>query len=171
MSSVALATAADLPPLRRLLHDCAAHLGAQGYRNWLGFDVAASLARDMAEREVWLLREEERLVGTWTVGTTPMRDYPPGFWPEDGRRALYLNRLAVAPAAQQRGLGARCMAVAEAQAREHGIDAIRLDYLSANPALRRFYGRLGYVPVGEVPRGEWVFTACEKRLDGTHPPA
>lgn len=171
MSSVALATAADLADLRRLLHDCAAHLAAQGYRNWLAFDVAASLERDLAEREVWLLREEGRLAGSWTVGTMPMRDYPAGFWPEDGRRVLYLNRLAVAPDAQQRGLGARCMAVAEAHARARGFDAVRLDFLSANPALRRFYTRLGYAPVGEVPRGEWVFTACEMRLDGPRPSA
>ena len=166
MSSVALATIADLPELRLLLRDCAMHLGARGFRNWLAFDVAASLERDLTEREVWLLREAGRLLGTWTVGTTPMRDYPPGFWPEDGRRALYLNRLAVAPSVQHRGVGARCMAEAEARARSRSLEAIRLDYLSANPALQRFYERLGYAPVGEVPRGEWVFTACEKRLDG-----
>lgn len=170
MSSVVLATAADLPPLRRLLQGCAAQLGAQGYRNWLDVDVTASLERDLVEREVWLLLDEGALVGSWTVGTTPMRAYPAGFWPEDGRRVLYLNRLAVAPAAQRRGLGARCMAAAEAQALARGIEAIRLDFLSVNPALRRFYGRLGYVPVGDVPRGEWVFTACEKRLDGSRPP-
>ena len=170
MNSVALATPGDLPEIRLLLQACAEGLAEQGYRNWLAFDVAASLESDVLQREVWVLRDPEpgepigAIVATWTVGTTPMRHYPPDFWPEDDRRAMYLNRLAVHPDRQGRGTGARCMAVAAARARQLGCSAIRLDYLAANGALRRFYTRLGYEPRGEVTRGEWTFVACEREL-------
>ncbi|HYD51019.1 MAG TPA: GNAT family N-acetyltransferase [Gemmatimonadaceae bacterium] len=164
MTSAALATPADLPTLRRLLQACADGLAADGFRNWIDFDVGASLERDLAEREVWLHREAGRILGTWTIGLRPLRPYPPGFWPPDEAPILWLNRLAIDPAAQRRGLGAHCMRDAEARARALGCGAIRLDYLSANEALGRFYHGLGYEPVGAVARGAWTFAACEKRL-------
>jgi GNAT superfamily N-acetyltransferase len=170
VNSAALAIPADLPVLRTLLHACAERLADQGYRNWRDFDVTESLEADLLQREVWLLREpapfgvDEPIIATWTVGTVPLRPYPAGFWPEDGTRAMYLNRLAVVPDCQGRGTGARCMAIAAARARQLGCDAIRLDYLAANDGLRRFYTRLGYEPVGEVTRGGLVFIACERTL-------
>ena len=71
------------------------------------------------------------LVGTAMVG-------------HDGHRG-WVYYLAVAPAAQGRGLGRELMAAAEEWVAERGIPKLMLMVRSTNPAVLGFYERLGYV--------------------------
>ena len=59
------------------------------------------------------------MVGTFTVGLTPIPDYPPHYFAPVAP-ALYLNRLAIDPSLQRRGLGRACMAQIESIARAQG---------------------------------------------------
>jgi ribosomal protein S18 acetylase RimI-like enzyme len=57
---------------------------------------------------------------------------------------LYVDILAVLPAAQGRGIGRALMAFAEAEARRLGLPAVRLFTNVKMTENRRFYPRLGY---------------------------
>jgi len=59
--------------------------------------------------------------------------------------------VVVAPAARGRGLARRLVAVAEAQARRLGSDAVALEVRADNRAARALYARLGYVEVARLP--------------------
>jgi len=67
----------------------------------------------------------------------------------DGREAVV--SVVVAPAARGRGLARRLVAVAEAQARRLGSDAVALEVRADNRAARALYARLGYVEVARLP--------------------
>lgn len=67
--------------------------------------------------------------------------------------ALYVDNVAVAPAAQGRGLGRALLAFAEDEARAAGLPALRLitnEKMTGNIAL---YGRLGYAETGREDIG------------------
>lgn len=103
----------------------------------------ASMRAEAAERGLWLLVDGDRDLATFTVGDAPLYPYPDGAFAVP-RRALYLNRLAVDPAAQRRGLGARCMAEVERLARAESCASVRFDAIAAHPPLLAFYLALGY---------------------------
>jgi HAD superfamily hydrolase (TIGR01509 family) len=58
-----------------------------------------------------------------------------------------ISWLAVDPARQGAGLGARLVAAVEARARAARVPALRLQTIAARTDLLRFYGRLGFVEV------------------------
>jgi len=61
----------------------------------------------------------------------------------EDRGALFFSRLAVAPAARGRGLGAALVGAAESSARAWGLDEVRCD-VALGKDLIGFYERLGY---------------------------
>jgi GNAT superfamily N-acetyltransferase len=159
-----LASLDDLAAIRALLAACGRRLAEQGFRNWLDYDPGARLEADLAEREVWLARDGDMLVGTFTVGIEPIHPYPPGFVSDGAVRPLYLNRVAVDPSVQGRGIGAACVREAEHRARSLRCDVVRLEALATNPDLRSFYERLGYAAVATRSRAPWTFTTFVKRV-------
>ena len=58
---------------------------------------------------------------------------------------LYLEELAVAPAARGRGMGSRLLAEVEAIAREEGKARVELQVIDTNPSAQELYARHGYV--------------------------
>lgn len=154
-----------------VLAACGAWLARQGYRNWDPPYPLDRLIADVAAREVWAVRLGDRVVATFTVGTTPPHPADPPAWREGDAPALYLSRLAVDPAAQGRGLGAWCMGRVEARARELGCRSVRFDVLAANAGLRGFYERLGYHLRGERTRAPYTFACYDRVLGPVDPQA
>lgn len=78
--------------------------------------------------------------------------------------AMLIDNIAVARAAQGRGIGKRLMAWAEDQARAHGLPKMRLythENMATNIAL---YGRSGYVETARVTERELQRVYMEKPL-------
>lgn len=66
--------------------------------------------------------------------------------------SAYLGMLAVAPAGQRSGTGARLVEEAERFLRDRGVTRVELDVLSLRAdALQPFYERLGYRAYGRRP--------------------
>ena len=63
----------------------------------------------------------------------------------------YAGMLAVNPARQRTGLGARMMREAEAYLRWHGCEAVDITVLSLRPELPPLYRKLGFVETGTEP--------------------
>jgi GNAT superfamily N-acetyltransferase len=66
-------------------------------------------------------------------------------------RLGYFGLLAVAPAAQGRGIGRALIAAAEAHALAGGATTMRITVVNLRTELLEYYGRLGYVPTGSEP--------------------
>lgn len=73
-------------------------------------------------------------------------------WPEHarGRRVIEVKQLYAAPALTGRGVGARLMDWALAEARGRGADEVQLAVWSGNADAQRFYARYGFAKVGDV---------------------
>jgi len=90
-----------------------------------------------ASRERYVATDGDRLAGLLILSLT-------------GALAGYLQTICVAPDYRDRGVGAEIMRFAEDRIfREHAN--VFLFVSSFNPAAMRFYERLGYSRVGEVP--------------------
>lgn len=88
-----------------------------------------TLARDAAEKELWVIEEEERPVACMILTTKP--------------GTLYLGKLAVSQAHRGQGLARRMIAQAEARARALSLPSITLQTrieLTANHATFRALG-------------------------------
>jgi len=144
-----------------LLAAAGRHLARQGFRNWDPPYSIERLRADLRERDVYVVRDGDDLVATFTLAPEPARPYAPEPWSARGVKALYLNRLAVDPARQGQALGGWCLSLVAARAREAGAAAVRCDVLTANEALRAFYERRGYVARGERSHSGWTFTVYE----------
>lgn len=69
-----------------------------------------------------------------------------------GRDEYYISNVAVFPEHRRKGVGARLIELAAAQAAASGARAVVLDVETDNPGARRLYERLGFRPSRETPR-------------------
>lgn len=105
---------------------------------------------------MFVLRERGRIVGTFHLREK-----------RDERGAFgYLNFLAIPVARRGTGLGARVLALAEAEARLRGWDRMRLDTAKPALALVAWYERRGYRAVGDAhwPGKTYDSVVMEKTL-------
>jgi len=100
--------------------------------------------------EAWVAESEGGLVGLLVL--------------EDQPEALLLDNVAVAPAAQGRGVGKALIGFAEAEARRRGYRVIRLYthvLMTENIAL---YARLGFLETGRVSEKGFARVYMEKTV-------
>jgi ribosomal protein S18 acetylase RimI-like enzyme len=117
--------------------------------------------RSAADKHVLGIRDGGgALVGVLDV----VRDYP-------APREWFLGLLMLAPGARGGGLGERILGGLEAALRAEGASALWLAVLEQNPRARRFWERLGFVPVDtkRILNGalESVAVRMVKRLGGS----
>ncbi|MFD0737725.1 GNAT family N-acetyltransferase [Lysobacter koreensis] len=153
------ATEADATSVHRLLALAGAGLAESGFHNWNPPFSLDQVLAEIQSRTVFLLLSEGEPVATYSLALAAVRPYPQGFWPGDEKAALYMNRLAVDPAQQGRGIGAWCLSAIRHYAEAQGAAAVRCDVLAINAGLRRFYERHGYALCGQRSHSGWDF-AC-----------
>jgi len=97
---------------------------------------------------------DERLVGTFTVGTKCwipyFADVPVDTWRDREGIPMYLGKLAVSPSEHNRGIGKALMKKVDEIAKEKGCSSIRFDAIEKVPGLRQFYEGVGYNVMGKV---------------------
>jgi len=135
-------------------HDAVSDLVAAAYADFLlgPDDPYLTRLRDSAARsaqaELWVATDAAgELLGTVTIcpDGSPWREIA---GPEEGE----FRMLAVSPAAQGRGVGARLVALALERARNEGRAAVVLSSLPQMRAAHRVYERFGFVA---VPERDW----------------
>lgn len=103
-----------------------------------------------------IVDKDERLVGTFTVGTKCwipyFADIPSDTWRDKDEKSkpLYLGKLAVSPSEHNRGIGKALMKKVDEIAREKDCSSIRFDAIEKVPGLRNFYEAVGYTVVGKI---------------------
>ncbi|WP_225206867.1 GNAT family N-acetyltransferase [Novosphingobium huizhouense] len=146
MTTIRLATAADVPALRLLVER--AYRGDSARGGWTHEadllddertdeeELAATLADPACH--ILVAEDEGRLTGTVTITRK-----------SDAR--AYLGMLCVDPALQAAGLGRRLIAAAEAQAvRDFGAAFMEMTVIDKRPELIAWYERRGYARTGET---------------------
>lgn len=140
------ATAADIPPLHRLVER--AYRGDSARQGWtheadlLGGQRtdAEALAAIIADPDQCVLFAEE---GDTLVGCVQLKRADSG--------AAYLGMLAVDPQVQAGGVGRQLMAAAEAAAVDQfGADRIEMTVIKQRSELIAYYIRRGYALTGET---------------------
>jgi GNAT superfamily N-acetyltransferase len=143
-----------------------------GLSHWVPPYPLEALLRSAQERQVYAVFLEGHMVATFTIGTQipPYYREIPALWERWGlspTRALYVNRLAVLPALQGKGIGRWCMRRIERLALAQGCEVIQLDAYGKHLELLTFYTKLGYVSQGHFfftlpPYGETEAVCFEK---------
>ncbi|WP_111733257.1 GNAT family N-acetyltransferase [Roseovarius amoyensis] len=113
--------------------------------------MMADFAAQIAASQVHVAEEAGRFAGFIT------------FFPEDGH--MFLEAVAVSPAAKGRGIGGRLIGFCEDQARRLELASVRLytnEMMSANLS---FYPHLGYVETGRRHEDGYDRVFFGKRLD------
>ena len=170
--SVVRACPADAEAVYELLAAAGRRLAMEGFHNWDPPYPRQRVAADIDEGAVFVVRSGPlsdlgagALVATYALRAAPVRAYAPAPWADPDAPARYLNRLAVGPRVQGRGVGGWCLAHVATQAATEGARAVRCDVLAANVGLRRFYERAGYRVCGTRTHSGWEFACYEHRLE------
>jgi GNAT superfamily N-acetyltransferase len=96
-------------------------------------------------------------LGREVVGTVTLQWEDPRFWGDDGSdgRAGYVHRLAVRRTHAGTGLGALLLSWAADEVLAAGRSRLRLDVVSHNRPLRRYYESVGFAFVRDLT-GDWI---------------
>jgi ribosomal-protein-alanine N-acetyltransferase len=130
---IRLATAADAAAI--------ADMSRQYIESGLGWSwTPARIAASIADREtnVALIDQPDGVLGFGIM--------------HYAERTAHLALLAVDPAQRRRGIAARLVAWLEKCADTAGIERIRVEARSDNPAALAFYQKLGYVQIDRITR-------------------
>ena len=134
-----------------------------GLSHWDPPYARERMIEEATTREVWLVSDGATPVATFTLGADPIAPYPDSVF-DPAVPAIYLNRLAVAPARWGNGIGTFCLREVEGRARAVGARAVRFDAASAHHRLCSFYQRLGYADRGPARVGTTDVRCFEKRV-------
>lgn len=157
----------EVEPLHAILSKCGQDMQARfGLSHWIPPYPLELMRKSAEERDVYAIVDGIELVATFTTGTVPQPYYLtiPGLWEAwdaAGEPALYLNRLAVLPRLQGRGIGTWCMNTIESMAQAEGCRAVRFDAYNKHLKLLEYYDRLGY-----HRRGSFIFESPRRGVTG-----
>ena len=162
------ATAADIPAVCEFYRRVIAAMLAGGLDMWHWGEYPSEeiLTRDIRKGDLYLYREEGRVLACVAVNQEAEDDYAGLPWQEEGKVGLF-HRLAVTPECQGRHLAEGVMEGVKDVLRAQGCTVLRGDVYGGNPRALRLYQRIGMNFIGAF-RQEWgwahAFHAMETRL-------
>ena len=143
------ATPDDMDDVLRLYDHVAAWMVGHGIQQWQPGDLGVGRLRHyIVDGEVTVLWSGDEMVGSVAITW----EDPIG-WGERLGSAGYVHLLMVARPYAGQGLGRRLLQRAERRISDSGLGRVRLDCVTSNLVLRRYYERAGYQCVGETDYG------------------
>lgn len=144
----------DLEDIMSLIRLCTAENRRKKVATWdEHYPTRELIESDVNRGYVNIAHLDERLIGCVTI--TPdekdevlaSADLP---WRGDPDSSVMICRLAILPELQGRGLGGYLFDQALLEAIQEGYTAIRLEVLSSELRLKRFYGSRGFLQLGSI---------------------
>lgn len=130
---------------------CATFMEQKGIFQWNEhYPSEQSFLNDLKRDELFVLLEDEEIIGTIVVSTFMDEEYIPIAWLTENQSNIYIHRLGVHPNFQGKGHAQKLMDFAETFARENMFDSIRLDTFSQNKRNQQFYERRGYQRLADI---------------------
>lgn len=157
------ATEKDIDRLYSILEECSEWLRSKGIQQWNPVYPKKLFLKDIKDGAVFYFTEQDEITGTATVLKEKPFYYPENVW-DDKTKAWYVCRLAVPRKLKTKRVGEKNITEIEYEAKQHGIECVRLDVIKANPFLEKYYSRLGYEQVGEVILKNTPSVLMQKRI-------
>ena len=144
------ATADDIPELVRLRNDVSESLtGRYGIGHWSANVSDKGVVFSMKNGTVYVLKENDVILATVTLSARKPWAIDTVYF-SSAKRPVYLTAMAVAPTAQSKGIGRRCLEDVVQIAKGWPADAIRLDAYDAEAGAGEFYRKCGYTEMGRT---------------------
>ncbi|WP_035567306.1 GNAT family N-acetyltransferase [Hymenobacter sp. IS2118] len=144
------AALADLPAILALVRRVVPLMQASGNFQWTDdYPNEVVFTADIAKSQLWVAELDGAVAGVAALTQDQDAEYAQADW-DVTEPALVTHRLAVAPAAQGRGVALALMQQAETQAIAQGLKVSRVDTNSENAATQRLFPKLGYRFAGEI---------------------
>jgi len=161
------ATMADLPAIVALVRAVVPLTNASGNYQWTSdYPNETVFRQDIERQHLWVAERLGELEGVAAFTQDQDPEYADADW-DAAEPALVTHRLAVAPAAQGRGVAQALLRQAEHEAAALGLRTLRVDTNSENAATQRLFPALGYRFAGEIKlafRPGLRFFCYEKQL-------
>ena len=159
------ATPADLPEVVSLFKKAIHSMNDNGIYQWDDiYPNEKTLKSDIVSDSLYLYTIDEQPASAFVLNQICDSEYSDGNWKYPLSSYAVVHRLCVNPAFQHMGIGTRTMLQVEILAKSVGIESIRLDAFSLNPAALRLYEKLGYAKTGVVTFRKGLFYLFEKKL-------
>ncbi len=125
-------------------------LAARGIDQWRPGEVPVSTVQDQVQRREWhVVRQDGEVIAALRVLWAD-----PDFWGPDDGAAVYVHGLMVDVDHAGAHLGSALLGWAADLAERRGRSYLRLDSALTNPALTRYYERLGFTRKGRKQIGD-----------------
>ena len=145
---IRLAKILEIPDILNITQACAKSMIDEGIYQWNEYYPSKeAFEKDIARKELYVLEENEEIIGTIVLSTLMDEEYCPINWLTPNKNNIYIHRLAVHPKEQKKGYA---MDFGEDYARKGGFISVRLDTFSKNGRNNRFYQARGYQTVGDI---------------------
>lgn len=162
------ANTSDLDTIKTLTEACAKAMQEKGIFQWNEFYPSRErLLLDVEREELFVLEEQEGILGIVVVTPVMDEEYLPVDWLTQGDNNIYIHRLATHPSVWGKGYGQKLMDYAENFAAEKQYQSVRLDTFSQNKRNQKFYESRGYKRLGNIffpKQSEHPFFCYEKIL-------
>ncbi len=130
---------------------CAAYMESKGIYQWNEhYPSKEAFLIDVDRNELYVLLENEKIIGTVVISTHMDKEYIPIKWLTANEKNIYIHRLSVHPDFQRKGYAQQLMDFAEEYARQNDFVSVRLDTFSQNKQNQKFYETRGYQKLGDI---------------------
>ena len=130
---------------------CAAKMISENILQWNEhYPNVAAFEKDVARDELYVMLENNEVVGCITISTEKDEEYDTIDWVTPDALNYYIHRVAIHPDFQHQGRAKQLMGFAEDMARTNNVLSVRLDTFSKNIRNQKFYEVRGYQRLGNV---------------------
>ena len=155
----------DFPVIMAIYQAATRHMDEMGIFQWDElYPDEKTIKEDICRAEMYLGLIDGAIASAFTLNREHDKEYANGKWRHGGTHYAVVHRLCVSPDRQNEGIGTQTMRYIAETLRHKGVEDIRLDAFSQNPAALKLYEKLGFQKVGEVPFRKGLFYLFEKRL-------
>ncbi|SMC18723.1 Acetyltransferase (GNAT) family protein [Clostridium acidisoli DSM 12555] len=160
-----IATIDDLDYVEKIFKNAIEVMDSNGINQWDNiYPTKEILKEDILKGEMFLGVVDNKMACAFVLNSDYDEEYINGNWKYRNESFSIVHRLCVNPDFQNQGIGTQSMILIEKMLRKDGIESIRLDAFSLNPAALRLYEKIGYVRVGEANWRKGLFYLYEKKI-------
>lgn len=111
------------------------------------------LEDDISNKEMYVIEEDDKIIGTFSLSTFDNPDYHVINWTSDNKKWFYLNRLVILPSKQGKGYAKYAMNYIEKYAKESDFEVVRLTVHKDNKYAIELYENVGFIKLEDT---EWI---------------
>ena len=159
------AQAEELAEILLLFRAATTRMDAHGVYQWDEiYPDEGILSEDIARGNMTIGKIDGRIAVAFMLDFCEDSDYETAAWRYCAQDIVVLHRLCVHPDFQGQGVARQAMDYLENEVRARGVQTIRLDAFSQNPAALHLYESRGYQKAGEISYRKGLFYLYEKKL-------